>query len=56
MEKIQIPKKEKKVKMLAVPVTETEHQNIKKYCSEQNVTLATFIRFALENTYNLSTL
>ncbi|SHF53117.1 hypothetical protein SAMN05444274_10686 [Mariniphaga anaerophila] len=56
MKKIQIPKTEKKVKMLAVPVTQTEHQNIKKYCNEQNVSLATFIRFALDNTYNLNTL
>ena len=56
MEKLEIPKKEKRVKMLTVPVTPTEHQAIKHYCNEQNVTLTTFVRFALKRTYNLSSL
>lgn len=55
MEKLEIPKKEKKVKMLTVPVTPTEHEAIKEYCNEQGVTLTTFVRYALKNTYNLST-
>ncbi|MDB4582950.1 hypothetical protein N9164_07355 [Draconibacterium sp.] len=53
MKNLKIPKNEKKVKMLTVPVTPTEHQKIKQYCKEQNVTLTAFVRYALQKTYNL---
>lgn len=56
MEKLQIPKKVKKVKMLLVPVTEAEHEEIKMYCKEQNVTTTSLVRFALKNTYHLKTI
>ena len=56
MEKLQIPQKERKVKMLTVPVTPAEHEIIKKYCRDKNVTLTSLIRFALKNTYHLNTI
>jgi len=56
MENLQIPKKIKKVKMLSVPVTPDEHEEIRKYCKDQNVTLTSLIRFALKNTYHLKTI
>ncbi len=56
MKTSQIPRKVKREKMLSVPVTEAEHEEIKMYCKEQNVTLTTLIRFALKSTYQLNTI
>ena len=53
MENFQIPKKDKKVKMLTVPVTQSEHNEIMQYCCDQNVTLTTLVRYALKETYHL---
>ena len=54
MENLQLPKKEKKVKMLTVPVTPAEHEAIKNYCQEQNVTLTSLVRFAIKSTYHIN--
>ena len=56
MEELHIPRKEKRDKMLTIPVTIAEHQIIKEYCIKQNVTLTSLVRFALKSTYNFSTL
>jgi hypothetical protein len=54
MENLQLPKNEKKVKLLTVPVTQAEHETIRQYCQEKNVKLTTLIRFALKKTYNIN--
>ena len=56
MEKLQIPQKERKVKMITVPVTRDEHDELKKFCHDQNVTITSMIRYALKNTYHLKTI
>jgi hypothetical protein len=56
MENFQIQKKVKKVKMLTVPLTPDEHNAIKQYCIEQNVTLTSLVRYAIKTTYNINTL
>lgn len=56
MENLQIPKKVKKEKMISVPVTQAEHEEITKYCQDQNVTVTSLVRFALKNTYHLNTI
>ena len=55
MQEIEIPKKEKKNKMLTVPVTSTEHETIMQYCESNKIKLTTLIRFALKRTYQLDT-
>lgn len=55
MEKIKLPpQKEKKVKMLTVPVTSKEHEIIRNYCQDKNVTLTSLVRFALKSTYQIN--
>jgi hypothetical protein len=48
-----IPKRENRTKRLFIPVTPTEHQRIKEYCTNSQVRLSDFIRFALKQTYEL---
>jgi hypothetical protein len=48
-----IPKREKKVKRLFVPVTPSEHNKIMQYCKEKEVKLTDLIRFALKETFEL---
>lgn len=48
-----IPKREKKISRLFVPVTPTEHKRIMQYCKEKEVKLTDLIRFALKETFEL---
>lgn len=50
---IEVPKQEKRVKRLFIPVTPTEHKNITQYCADRKVTLTDLIRFAIKQTYDL---
>ena len=53
MKNVIIPKSEKKVKRLFVPVTPSEHNKIMQYCKEKDVRLTDLIRFALKETFEL---
>lgn len=48
-----IPRSEKKVKRLFVPVTPSEHMKIMQYCKEKEVRLTDLVRFALKETFEL---
>jgi hypothetical protein len=51
---VEIPKNERKVKRLFVPVTPIEHKTIMQYCEKQNVKLTDLVRFALKQTFDLN--
>ncbi|QGY44170.1 hypothetical protein GM418_11015 [Maribellus comscasis] len=53
MKDVFIPKPEKKVKRLFVPVTPSEHKKVMDYCHKKDVNLSDLIRFALQQTYEL---
>lgn len=53
MKNVIIPKKEKKVKRLFVPVTPTEHNQIMECCKKHHVNLTGLIRYALKETFEL---
>lgn len=53
MKDVFIPKRERKVKRLFVPVTPSEHKKVMDYCNEKEVNLTDLIRFALKQTYEL---
>ena len=53
MKDVLIPKRERKVKRLFVPVTPSEHKKVMDYCNEKEVNLTDLIRFALKQTYEL---
>lgn len=53
MKDVFIPKTERKVSRLFIPVTPTEHKRIMQYCKEKDVRLTDLIRFALKETFEL---
>jgi hypothetical protein len=53
MKNVTIPKRENKTKRLFIPITPTEQRKIKSFCSDHQVKLSDFIRFALKQTYDL---
>jgi hypothetical protein len=53
MKDVFIPKGEKKVKRLFVPLTPSEHKRIMLYCKEKDVRLTDLVRFALKETFEL---
>lgn len=55
MEQIAIPKREKKTKMLMIPVTPEEHETIMNFCKEQNMNMTTAVRWAMKHTFNFNT-
>ncbi len=53
MEEIKIHKREKKSKMLTIPVTQEEHETIMQFCKTQDATITAVVRTALKNTFKL---